>query len=116
MGELHLEVILERIRKEYKVDADLGPLMVAYKETPLTNFAEASIKFERKISNVNHSVEIGISVIKDLEETKPTFKLSKKKEHAEDLENVRPWQIKAMDKGFANAVSTGPLLGYPVVR
>ena len=33
MGELHLEVVLERIRSEYKVDASLGPLQVAYKET-----------------------------------------------------------------------------------
>ncbi len=33
MGELHLEVILERIRTEYKVDASLGPFQVAYKET-----------------------------------------------------------------------------------
>lgn len=35
MGELHLEVVLERIRSEYKVDASLGPLQVAYKETAL---------------------------------------------------------------------------------
>ena len=33
MGELHLDIIQDRVRKEYKVDADLGPLQVAYKET-----------------------------------------------------------------------------------
>ena len=31
MGELHLEILLQRIRKEFKIDADLGPLMVAYR-------------------------------------------------------------------------------------
>ena len=33
MGELHLEVILERIRTDYRVDASFGPYQVAYKET-----------------------------------------------------------------------------------
>ena len=33
MGELHLEIVMDRIRKEYKVDADMGSLSVAYKET-----------------------------------------------------------------------------------
>lgn len=33
MGELHLEIVLERIRSEYGVDANLGAFQVAYKET-----------------------------------------------------------------------------------
>ena len=33
MGELHLEIVMDRIRQEYKVDADLGALTVAYKES-----------------------------------------------------------------------------------
>ena len=33
MGELHLDIIHSRIVKEYGVDADLGPLQIAYKET-----------------------------------------------------------------------------------
>lgn len=32
MGELHLEIIKDRILKKYKVDADIGPLQIAYKE------------------------------------------------------------------------------------
>lgn len=32
MGELHLEIIKDRILKTYKIDADLGPLQIAYKE------------------------------------------------------------------------------------
>lgn len=35
MGELHLEVIKERIRSEYKIDADMGPMQIAYRETLL---------------------------------------------------------------------------------
>lgn len=35
MGDLHLEVIMSRIRREHKVDARLGPLAIAYRESPL---------------------------------------------------------------------------------
>ncbi|TGZ70732.1 hypothetical protein CRM22_003032, partial [Opisthorchis felineus] len=35
MGDLHLEVILSRLQREYKVDARIGPLLIAYKECPL---------------------------------------------------------------------------------
>ena len=34
MGELHMDIIMERIKKEFKVDAYIGPLQVAYKEAP----------------------------------------------------------------------------------
>lgn len=36
MGELHLEVIRERIRSEYKIEADLGPMQIAYREMLLS--------------------------------------------------------------------------------
>merc|ERR1711976_280980 len=52
MGELHLEVLLKRIKREYKIDAELGPLMVAYKETPHVE-AFDEFDFERKIANQN---------------------------------------------------------------
>lgn len=37
MGELHLEIIKDRILKQYKVDADLGPLQIAYKERVISS-------------------------------------------------------------------------------
>ena len=36
MGDLHLDIVLNRIRDEYKVDATLGKLQVAYREAPST--------------------------------------------------------------------------------
>lgn len=35
MGDLHLEVIMARLKREYKVDANMGPLLIAYKECPV---------------------------------------------------------------------------------
>jgi len=43
MGELHLEVILERIRTDYRVDANFGPYQVAYKETTCNNSSNTFI-------------------------------------------------------------------------
>ncbi len=41
MGELHIDVIKERIRSEYKIDAELGPLQISYKETLLNKVSES---------------------------------------------------------------------------
>lgn len=52
MGELHLEVIRERIRAEYKIDADLGPLQIAYKES-LRLAVKDDHQFQQKIGKLN---------------------------------------------------------------
>lgn len=43
MGELHLEIVLERIRTEYGIDASLGDLQVAYKETTHSEITDTFI-------------------------------------------------------------------------
>lgn len=43
MGELHLEIILERIRSEYGVEASLGAIQVAYKETAVNNVSDTFV-------------------------------------------------------------------------
>ena len=41
MGELHLEVVLDRIRRDYKVDANIGRLQVSYREAPSTTTTQS---------------------------------------------------------------------------
>lgn len=48
MGELHLEVIKERIRSEYKIDVDMGPMQIAYREMPLAPVTDTF--------SVNHTI------------------------------------------------------------
>lgn len=108
MGELHLEILKERILKEYKVDADLGPIMVLYKEAA-TCKASKTVDFTRVVAGATHHVTIEMSA-------KPadSFQFDMKLDN-QAAESVRPWQLKAVHKGMNNAVSNGPLLGYPVV-
>lgn len=53
MGELHLEVIRERIRAEHKIDADLGPLQIAYKES-LRHAVRDEHQFQQKIGILDY--------------------------------------------------------------
>ena len=108
MGELHLEVILKRIRQEYKIDADLGPLMVAYKETPHDEAFE-EIHFERKLGDRKHEVSIGIEV-KPLKDFNQKSKLNIIRN-----ELLKPGHEKALEKGFFNGMFCGPLLNFPVL-
>ena len=44
MGELHLEVVLDRIRRDYKVNADIGKLQVSYREAPGATTTQSGIQ------------------------------------------------------------------------
>lgn len=52
MGELHLEIVLERIRSEYGVEASLGAFQVAYKETALNEITDVFI-LDKTLGNTN---------------------------------------------------------------
>ena len=62
MGELHLEIIKERIKKEYGLDVYFGPLEIAYKEAPTIEIKE-SLNIQRIINGKKNSVEIELVLI-----------------------------------------------------
>lgn len=110
MGQLHLDILLQRIRKEYKIDADLGPLMVAYKEVPTLKTPQLPSQFERHIGGDRHQVglELSLQPLKNPNQ-KSTLTLMK------TVENLKPFQVKALHKGFESAMLSGPILSYPVL-
>ena len=55
MGELHLEIVLERIRSEYGVDASLGAMQVAYKETVVNEITDTFV-LDKTLGNPTHSI------------------------------------------------------------
>ena len=79
----------KRIRKEYKIDADLGPLMVAYKEAPVET-ARCQIDFERKIAGDLHQVNLDISVKPmDIKTQNSKMKLSKSNADKNNMDQLR---------------------------
>ncbi|CAB4069981.1 fusA [Lepeophtheirus salmonis] len=116
MGELHLSIMRDRIESEYKVDADLGSVLVSYKEAPMEE-AELTYEFNRNILNKSHSIIIGIIVRpihgNGVGMTEPKLIMNSAKYST--LGELRPWQHKAIKRGFDLSVSSGPLLSSSVV-
>ena len=122
MGELHLQVILSKIRKDYRIDADLGPLMVAYKEAPDKTVNRKTVEFYREIAGKSYSITIELTLIpilqSDDKQGKQKSSLLTFSNHKDDMENIKtlkPWQFKALEKGFQNSLSNGPVLNFPVL-
>ncbi|KAG5834309.1 hypothetical protein ANANG_G00260180 [Anguilla anguilla] len=61
MGELHIEIIHDRIRREYGIETHLGPLQVAYRETILQP-ASTTDTLDRTLGDRRHVVTVGLSV------------------------------------------------------
>lgn len=112
MGELHLDIIKSRILAEYKIDAELGPLQIAYKES-LDETHRDSIKLEKEIAGVKQSVFMEMTLRKS---SKEKFKLDTGPEATYNLSMVRPRYINVVKKGALSALERGPKVGGEVVE
>ncbi|GBP32332.1 Ribosome-releasing factor 2, mitochondrial [Eumeta japonica] len=115
MGELHLEIIKERIIREYKIDVELGPLQIAYRES-LVKPAKCTHNFDRKIGNTKQTVTVTMSAksVKGLAPDK-ILKLDQTSESAANLAHLRPRHMAAVKQGVSTALLHGPKLGCPLV-
>jgi elongation factor G len=108
MGELHLEIIVDRLLREFKVGANVGKPQVAYKET-IRIAAKAEGKFIRQTGGRGQYGHVYIS-IEPLEPGKG-FEFENK-----IVGGAVPREyIPAIEKGIKEAVDRGILAGYPVV-
>ncbi|XP_062516470.1 ribosome-releasing factor 2, mitochondrial-like isoform X2 [Corticium candelabrum] len=114
MGELHLDVIAERLRTQYKVDAWLGPLQVAYRES--VNKTASHTALARSRPGVSVTLRVtpapGVGMVEGIEMRKngaflpTTEKLSS--HYANDV-------LRAVEEAVVLACWRGPLLSYPVM-
>ncbi|TFY96146.1 elongation factor G [Ramlibacter humi] len=109
MGELHLEIIVDRMKREFGVEANVGKPQVAYRETIRKTVEEAEGKFVRQSGGKG---QYGHVVLK-LEPNEP----GKGIEFVDAIKGgVVPREfIPAVEKGINEAVTQGVLAGYPVV-
>lgn len=99
MGELHLEIVKDRIKKKYKIDAMLGPLQIAYKEAPIVAVTTDSI-FETSIGNTKHHVNVKLTIEPSSEKTKEILKLDKSPEYASNLAKLYHKHLLAVKQGI----------------
>ncbi|PYO26678.1 MAG: elongation factor G [Candidatus Rokuibacteriota bacterium] len=108
MGELHLEIIVDRLLREFKVEANVGKPQVAYRET-IRQKAEAEGRFVRQTGGRGQYGDVWLEVEPAESGTGVTFE-NKLKGPAIPREYVP-----AVEKGIKEAAETGVLAGYPVV-
>ena len=108
MGELHLDIIRDRLVREFKVEANSGAPEVAYRET-ITTPSQANTKFVRQTGGRGQYGHVIISI-------EP-----REKGHGLSIENkvtggnIPKEYIKPVEQGLREAANTGSLAGYPVV-
>ena len=107
MGELHLDIIVDRMRREFGVEATVGAPQVAYRET-LTQTAECEGKYIKQSGGRGQYGHVWV-----IFETNP----EKGYEFVDNIVGgVVPREyISVVDKGLQEALATGVLAGYPMV-
>jgi len=108
MGELHLEIIVDRMKREFKVEANVGKPEVAYKET-VKKTAEAESKYIRQSGGKGQYGHVYLR-IEPLERGKGYEFVD------EIVGGVIPKEfIKPVDKGIQESAANGVIAGYPLV-
>lgn len=108
MGELHLDVIVDRLRREFKVEANVGAPQVAYRET-FRKAAEIEGKFIRQSGGRGQYGHVWIRF--EPNEEGAGFEFENK-----IVGGVVPREyIPAVEQGIKEAMETGVLAGYPII-
>jgi elongation factor G len=110
MGELHLEVYVERIRREYNVQVEVGAPKVSYREAP-TRAAEFNFKHKKQTGGSGQYAHI-VGLLEPLpEDSEEIFQFE---------ENIVGGRIPkeyvpSIEKGFRQALPKGPVAGFPII-
>jgi elongation factor G len=110
MGELHLDIYVERIRREYKVQVEVGAPKVSYREAP-TQAAEFNFKHKKQSGGSGQYAHI-VGKFEPLPEDAPeTFEF----ENDVIQGRIPKEYIPSVEKGFRAVLSKGPIAGFPIV-
>jgi len=108
MGELHLEIIVDRMKREFKVEANIGAPQVAYRET-IRGQSEAEGKYVRQSGGRGQYGHCWIRI--EPSEAGKTF------EFVEEIKggSIPKEFIKPIEKGIREAMDRGVIAGYPLI-
>lgn len=109
MGVLHLEILVDRLLTEFKVNVNVGKPQVSYRET-LTQSAEAQHTFERLVGGDNQFADVTLSIqpvpLKSGIQFSSAVAISPQ---------VTSGLIKAIEQGVREAAEVGPIAGFPML-
>ncbi len=108
MGELHLEVIISRMTREFNTSVNVGKPQVVFRET-IDKAAAATAVFDKEVAGQRHFAEVRINL-------KPLSRGSGNRFVLDIPEgNIPPQFMKAIEKGVMESLESGTLMGYPAV-
>ncbi len=108
MGELHLEIIISRMLREFKTSVNVGKPQVVYRET-IDKTSEASAVFDREVGGQHHFGEVHLVLKPRPRGTGNRFSSEISSETIPDL------YIPPIEKSVVESLESGVLMGYPVV-
>jgi len=108
MGELHLEIIISRMQREFKTNVNVGRPQVVYRET-IKNEAVARATFNNEVAGQRHFGEVQLKLTPLPRGSENRFKSEITDETIPDM------YIASIEKGVMESLESGSLMGYPVV-
>jgi elongation factor G len=108
MGELHLEVIISRMQREFKTNVNVGKPQVMYRET-IEKEGHASAIFDKEVAGHRHYAEVALKLLPLKRGSENRFRSEITNETIPDI------FIPAIKKGVMESLESGALMGYPVV-
>ncbi|MFH0997429.1 MAG: elongation factor G [Pseudomonadota bacterium] len=108
MGELHLEIIISRMMREFNTGVNVGKPQVVYRET-IEKEASATAVFDKEVAGQRHYAEVCVNL-------KPLSRGSGNRFVLDNPEgSIPPQFMKAIEKGVMESLESGTLMGYPSV-
>jgi elongation factor G len=112
MGELHLEILVDRMRREFKVEANVGKPQVAYRETIRRTVDREDLTYKKQTGGSGQFAKVQISLVPlELVPDGPTYEFENKVTGGRIPKEFIP----SVDQGAQEALQYGILAGYPLV-
>ena len=108
MGELHLEVIISRMQREFKTNVNVGKPQVMYRET-IGKEGQATAEFDKEVAGQRHFAKVMLKLMPLERGTENRFRSEITDETIPDM------FIPAIKKGVMESLESGAFMGYPVV-
>lgn len=107
MGELHVEILIDRLLREYKVKANVGKPQVSYREA-ITGTAQGHGHFEREVAGEKQYAEVTLKIEPRALQGGIVFEVK-------GATSLNPDQLAAIKSGALEAADVGVLAGYPLM-
>ncbi len=114
MGELHLEILVDRLLREYKVGVNTGKPQVSYREA-IFETKDGHCKYERQVANENQFAEVYLEVA-PINNTDQSVITNEYHCSIQPNKELKAEFIRAVENGIRDSFEVGPLASFPVIR